>query len=524
MRVSVLRPQAVTLAPPSGRSSLFRRCCGNAPTGSDRSSARECREPRVSLFRFFCDSPCVAAPHSRLQLGALIVTLVSGSFSAFAAEIPGSDDYLFRGQSQTHLLLFQNALAPGPGGALVRTETHVPLVQYLSLNASRLDSPLGVDTGEVELSLWAGVEAADPGNGERFQGDLQTATITIHSAAESRRAWLKLGRQVEAGGAARFARFDGLSAGVAIVPGLTLSVYGGFTVLPRWDAEPSYYHLGSAASSLLRDPAAFESRGRDAYGLVGGKLSLDNRRVHAALSVHEQRDRGEIGRRNLGFDVGVPLAERVYLGGSALVDLDSLQLSTARAFADVSLWKIWALGAEYIKAEPALLMSRQSVLSVFGTSGYHEAGGTMGVRPAHWLHLTGSGYAQFYEEGLPGARLSLGARFASSKGPNATILNVGYARVDAVELGYHAARFATSHPLPHNLTATLQAFAYFYDKAIEGYRSSLTGSLAVSYAFAERWELLWAAMASRSPYAAIDASTQLRLTLHLAPTRERGRK
>jgi hypothetical protein len=214
----------------------------------------------------------------------------------------------------------------------------------------------------------------------------------------------------------------------------------------------------------------------------------------------------------MGLDVGVPIEDLAYVGASMILDVDSMKVSTARVFSDVWLGEMWDLGAEYLKAEPALLMSRQSVLSVFGTSGYQEIGGTIGLRPVKLLRLTGGAHLQFYEETLPGARLDAGLRFATSPLPQATVLSLGYARVDAVELGYHSGKVAAMQPLPHNMTATLQGYAYFYDKEIEGYKRSLTGSLSLSYPFARQWELLWAGMMSRSPYASVDASTQLRVT------------
>jgi hypothetical protein len=108
--------------------------------------------------------------------------------------------------------------------------------------------------------------------------------------------------------------------------------------------------------------------------------------------------------------------------------------------------------------------------------------------------------------------VQLGARFSTSNRPDASVFSAFYARVDAVDLGYHSGRIALSQPLPRDITATLQAYAYFYDEEIDGYKSSLTGSLSLAYPFAEQWQLLWATMASRSPYAALDASTQLRLS------------
>src|SRR5690606_34290273 len=281
------------------------------------------------------------------------------------------------------------------------------------------------------------------------------------------------------------------TVGVALVPELTLSAYGGFAALPRWDRRPGYYHLGSAADSLVTEPEAFGEPLREQFGGVGGRMSFDHEKFHAALSMHEQRDSGELGRRNIGLDAGVPLTDLSYFGGSMLLDVDSMRLTSGRAFFDVTLEEDWDLSAEYLQAEPALLLSRQSVLSVFSTSGYREVGGTASYRVTQELRIGAGGYAQFYDDSLPGPRATVDARVRTSMRPDATTFLFGYGRVDAVEVGYHSARVAASQPLPHELLATLQGYAYFYDDEISGYDSSLTGALTVAYPFASQWEVLW---------------------------------
>ena len=454
----------------------------------------------------------------RPRLGAIIAMILAQPSPARSEDSPRVDDARVEGQWQTHMLLFRQALSPHPGGALMRTETRAPLVSYLNVRASGLDTALGTDTVDAEVSLWQGAELG-PQDVNRNQGDVQTATVRLHTTGDSRRAWITLGRQIEAGGAARFARFDGLSFGVALAPRLTLSAYGGFLVLPRWN-RTQYYHLGSVSAARLSEQVALSQPERDDYAVVGGKLSYEAEHLRIVASAYEQRDRSRIGRRNLGLDVALPINERAFLGGSLLLDVDAWQVSTARIFGDVTLGKSWDFSAEYLEAQPALLLSHQSVLSVFGTSGYREVGGTIGARIEDRLRLTGDGYVQFYEQSLPGARVGLGARWDFGRASDPAILSARYQRVDAVELGYHSGHISLRLPLVEKAAATLQGFVYLYDQAILGYKSSLTGSLSVSYPFARTWEILWASVASRSPYAALDASTQLRLTYQFVPRGE----
>jgi hypothetical protein len=113
---------------------------------------------------------------------------------------------------------------------------------------------------------------------------------------------LRLGRQNFAGGAARYARFDGLSLGAALGGGFEAEAYGGFTVLPRWDARPGYHHLGAASDSLLRNPDALPDPERSGYLLGGGRLGFAASRGNAALSFHEQHEPDGLTRRTLGID------------------------------------------------------------------------------------------------------------------------------------------------------------------------------------------------------------------------------
>src|SRR5690606_20723907 len=112
------------------------------------------------------------------------------------------------------------------------------------------------------------------------------------------------------------------------------------------------------------------------YWLAGGRISFDHEALHASASLHEQRDAGGIGRRNLGLDAHSDLGEVAGVGALMLLELDSTSIANLRVWTDLALLASVDVTVEYLKPEPALLLSRQSVLSVFGTEGYHEAGGT----------------------------------------------------------------------------------------------------------------------------------------------------
>ena len=446
-------------------------------------------------------------------VAVLLGTLLAET-RAWAETTATGDLYELRAHSETHAQLFKRALLPGPNGELVETDTAAPLTEYVSLGGYGFSSPLGADSVDIEVSAWGGVELGEPLYLGRFDGDLQSANVLLKSAS-SFEPRLRLGRQQVAGGAARFARFDGAHASVAVVPELTLSAYGGWTVLPRWDREPGYYLLGSAVDTELRHPEAHPDVERSGYWLAGGRVAYAQGPVSVAASLHEQRESSEIGRRNLGLDARGEATENLDLGGDLLFELDSSRIANLHVWSDLTAFRVVDLNLEYLRTEPALLLSRQSVLSVFSTDGYHEAGGGARWRIDDRFTLGGGGWVEVYDgEHHPGARVNGNARYAT-KGPFPTVASLTYTRVVAPDNGYHGIKAALSRRLLTPLTGTLQAFGYFYDEPIEGFRTSSIYSATLEYAFLQRLSLLWGGSLARSPYASLDASTLLRLSYEL---------
>lgn len=418
-------------------------------------------------------------------------------------------------RSNTYARLFSRAIAPGPGGSIVSTERQLPIVQYVTYWASGIDTILGDDTASMEVTGW---QSADAGGLQQVEADVQTAYLTLRSPRSLPSVWASLGRQTKAGGAARFARFDGISAGVSPIPALSLRAYGGYRVLPRFDQQPGYHHLGAASDVLTSELSILEPLDRNQYSVVGGDLLLQVTRFQAALSIHDETDQGAIGRRNLGFDVAAVPLEKVEVGGALLLDLDSLRWSNARLFLDYFASRKWEISGQFVRAEPALLLSRQSVLSVFSTSSYEEYGVASRYRLTERISLSGSAWVQDYDNEGPGARLT-GEIRATSELQTARTFVTGYTRVATLDGGYHSVRGALSQKLAPQLTGTLQSFLYLYDVPIADKKTSMSHTVTLDYGFSEAWSLLWGASLARSPYAHFDAGTQMRLSYAL---RERG--
>ncbi|HKY36714.1 MAG TPA: hypothetical protein VJN18_12280 [Polyangiaceae bacterium] len=414
------------------------------------------------------------------------------------------DRFELSAHAETYATFFRRALLPGPEGALVETEFAAPVYEYLHLSARNLDVAGQQDNVDLEVSGWARAWPTETRFEGPFDGDLQTAAVTYHRGPGTAR----LGRQQFVGGAARFARFDGLSLGARLGAGLSARAYGGLTVLPRYNERPGYYHLGSEADSLLRDPEAFEQP-RRGHWLAGARLNYGSPRLSASASFHEQREQGELGHRNLGLDARGVLSPRASAAASAVLDADALRLSDSRLWLDLELLQPLSLSLEYLHTEPALWLSRQSVLSVFSTDRFDEAGGMATLRLSPKLRLEGSGFVSLYDDHRPGARSEGTLRVT----PDAlTVVRVSYVRVLAPSNGYHSLRSSLSRRLLAELSATLEAYAYLYDQPVRGFRASSVYAGTLSYEPKSRFSALWGASLSRTPYAALDAQTLLRLS------------
>lgn len=418
------------------------------------------------------------------------------------AEAP--DRFSVSAQSETYVQLYRRALVPGQNGQVVPTETAAPVTEYLFANARDVDAPWQKDSIGVEFAAWGRLWPTSSSIERPFDGDVQTASVRLEAGP----AWARIGRQQIGGGAARYVRFDGAMVG-ARHRGFFIEGYGGFTVLPRWNDQPGYHRLGAAEDTLLVYQPATPMRGN--YWLTGARLGYQTADISGSLSFHDEEVKGGVDRRNLGLDLGARPFEQASIGASALLELDSLRFASARLWIDATPHKLFDLSAEVLHTEPALLLSRQSVLSVFSTDGFEEVGGTLTSKIASWLRLDTNGYIEAYRGTGPGARGEAAARFTLDRA-RPTFARIGYTRVIAPKNGYQALRFSVSRKLLPKLSSTLEAYGYFYDDPIAGYKTSSLYAGTASYQVIDPLEIMWTASLAQSPYAALDAQTMLRAT------------
>jgi hypothetical protein len=451
--------------------------------------------------------------------GQALAVVACGLFTAAPGRtepVADVDRYDVWARSETHAELFQRALLPGPNGAVVSRATVAPVTEYVLVRARDLDTAWQKDSIELEFAAWSRLWLGERDSERSVDGDVQTANVRYSQGPVA----LRLGRQHVAGGAARYARFDGAALELELGAGMSVLGYGGFTVLPRWDARPGYAYLGSAADSELRAPDAVPEPNRKDHWQSGGRLGWARQGGRAGVSFHEQREFGGLARRNLGADGQVQIG-KASLGGSAVLELDARRFADARLWADAQLTRSVSLALEYLHAEPALFLSRQSVLSVFSNAAYEETGGTIFLRASEQLRVDAGGWAELYEGDQFGGRGELTARFFAERSRR-TLIRVTYARVQAPDNGYHSLRSALARQFLPRLTGTLEAYAYLYDQAIRGYRASTVQAGTLGFHPNEMLELVFGTSLLRSAYARADLQTQVQLRYDFEASNRRG--
>lgn len=430
-----------------------------------------------------------------------------GAMAQTAEGPPGEDRFTYEARSETYLRLFERALLPGPGGALIREEQLAPLHQYVLVRATDLDTGWDEDSVDVELAGWGRGALADvePGFGV-VDGDVTVANLRYRRGPVQ----VRVGRQVVTGGAARFAYMDGVSAQARSFEGFGMHGYAGFTVLPRWAQRRGYQHLGSAADGLLREPEVLPEPTRSGNWLAGARAFYDHRLVSGGLSFHEVREDAALGRRSAAADLRAQPHELVDVTALALLDLDSGRFADARLALDTYPWQYLTLSAEALHTEPALFLSRQSVLSVFSTESFDELGGEATLRPVAWIALRAAGYAVFFDEGNRGAR----TRFQLRLLPDAAerlVLQMAYSRAVETQNGYHSGRSSVSYRIVEPLAVTAEIYAYWYDEPIEGVSVSTVRAASLEWLPYPELSLLAGGSVAQTPYAERDVQAVVRL-------------
>jgi hypothetical protein len=419
--------------------------------------------------------------------------------------------------SETILRFYQRSLQPGPLGALVHRDTVVPAYEYWSLRASNIGTPLSSEPANLELSGWFSTVLGERQYESAFTGDINAAWFRQPLGALT----VTLGRQALYGGAARYARFDGgsvsfstssLGAGQRGPWTFAVEGYGGYTVMPKWDQRPGYFHLGSATDNLVKQSDGLPDAQRSGNVLWGFRSRVTHTtRFVGGLSFHEQRDGGQVRQRNLGLDVRYVPVKQLSFSGNAIADTDSRALRDGRLWLDIEPDERWLASVEYLHTNPALFLSRQSVLGVFGAEEFDELGGELAFRPSGQLSSAAFGYVEWFGQDRLGTRSGAWLTIAPDRA-HTTQLRLGYTRVMVASDGYHSLRNSLRQRVLPRLTGVIEAYLYWYDRPVVERHSSSVYAANLQWAWSPRLRVLWGASLAETPYAASDLQSLVRLS------------
>jgi hypothetical protein len=93
-----------------------------------------------------------------------------------------------------------------------------------------------------------------------------------------------------------------------------------------------------------------------------------------------------------------------------------------------------------------------------------------------------------------------------------SLVRLSYVRVLAPHNGYHSLRTSLSRRLLAATTGTFELYAYFYDHAVQSYRTSSVYAATLSRQLSTSWSATLGGSLARTPYAGLDAQTLVRVS------------
>ena len=421
-----------------------------------------------------------------------------------------ADGYTADVRVSLYLQTYQRSLLPGPNDSAAGQETIAAVYKYAFARVTGVDLPWGKDALSAELSAYAAVGALPSPDGALLDGDLQGAWVQ-HQARWIR---FKLGRQTTLPGAARYLRFDGVSAGVRLGP-IDISGYVGAITLPRFGRPRGYFTLGNVADALA-DPSFLEWEARPGQWTAGALASwVGFPHARASVGFHEQRGALGVAFRNLSADALIaPVDFPAALGGRFVFDLHALAPAEARAWLDVTALEKLPLSLDYVYAAPALLLPHGSVLAAFGGASWHELGLEASYRPTPYFKLTGRAAGQLYPGSPLGGRFSVKAKYSPFI-EGTWNLQGEYARVSAPENGYHHLRLSSRYFFAQGYATSVELGGYVYDLPVRGKQVSFTALTNVELPFGRHFRGLVSAQLASTPWAKFDAGFFARVVYEL---------
>jgi hypothetical protein len=419
-------------------------------------------------------------------LAALIALLAASAARADTVEA----------SSTTLLLLGQEPRYRG--GSKPELVTVAPVFEILTITARDIENGFSDDL-RVVLSTWGSIDLAerrwDAGtDGGRLTGDVTTGYVQAKFL--DRRLTLRAGRSMIATGIARMIQLDGGQV-VAVIPiarvQLSLSSYAGVPTSQRFQTRDGLKSWNPVGGTLAYG-------GRVALGLP--ITGVAGRGLELGASTNVVSDGDETVREEVGADLRLQPFRRsnLTLTSFGTFSLPERRLAEVSAALSTSLTSKLHVTADFKRVEPSLLLSRNSILSVFTTSVWTEFGGGATYSLGRHLHAGVDAHLRA-EPGADGSGSELGSdlRARVSWEPGRTIAGLELFNLDAYANGYFGARVWARRNLGKAFV-TGDVLGTYFREDVNGQRESVTGTLTAGYQLPLGFTAVLSGSAGMTPY------------------------
>jgi hypothetical protein len=373
------------------------------------------------------------------------------------------------------------------------TVTLAPAYELLSVSARDIHNSL-VDNLQLVFSGWGAVSLGEnlvwfdrTAPVSRAFGDLDLAYVQGEIAKRS--VQLRIGRQLIAGGVVGSMQMDGANVLLRLPYGFGLSAYVGSPVSQRFDER-------GTETTFNPQPGSFATGGRASWTLVPwGELGG---------SFVYLEDHGQPAREQVGGDLRLTPYRSLTVLANGNYDLYESRWAEVRVLGQFQPAPKWVVNADYKQVQPDLLLSRNSILSVFAVEHHDEVGG--GAQYGPWKAVTFvADYHYLWEGNGTGSRVTGRATWRPATGTTVGG-ELGYQAFYAspsgssyLDNGYFMARAFGSKQLG-KVAATLDLQEYALEKKVNGQTNSFLASATAAYPLGRGFVALVNGSASATPY------------------------
>jgi hypothetical protein len=396
--------------------------------------------------------------------------------------------------SSTTMLTVGQQTRDGAPGRDPELFTIAPVFEIVNISAHDVRNPVADDLSLV-VSTWASYDINTPvrwdnGTSSQLTGDVVTGYVSGRFLKNA--LTLRVGREMVMTGVARMIQVDGGEALVTLPFGLRLSGYAGVPVSQRFTTRSGTVSWNPVAGDL-----AYGGRAAYYLDLPGG---VSGRGVDLGASVNFVEDGGDPVRQEAGVDFRLMAIRNLTLSGFGAYSLYDERFSEAQLDLQWRVTKPLVVNADWRFVEPGLLLSRNSILSVFSASSRQYVGGGATYELGHGFDV-GANYHLVLEPGDEPDTTFHGheadARVDWKRGQ--TRLGAEAFYLDALENGYVGGRVFGRQDYGR-FFAAVDVLAHRFREEINGERSAVTGTLTAGCQLAKGFSAVVSGRAGVTPY------------------------